>query len=349
MLNKSILSIAILMSANFASAQTQREVDSSEMTAVPYQTWRNSPSAALMNLYPGFDEPEVDVLKDGVYVHKTLRMVMLSTRAKTVVNKPIGSINLNAFLSDTSFRQLDSGAVSKKISTAQTMPVTAGKLPFTNFGWCNEGKQNIDIRDKEHVDIKQIENLDIFLPGLEKSQAHMKRPDRDWCVADQRTVCYESCRLAPKGSAVENAIKLYNNLKKPYTGRDKGIATQNEIRIYKPNEFAFKGKIESLTGVATPVGGAVEITQFYVNQIMVYGKMMVIFQQDPKDAQKTVVSVLSTYGAREDAWNHKKGGILVQGLLKSAHPKLNADSGILAGIPKFTKNAAAAFADILEK
>lgn len=323
--------LCLSLAATAAHADAREVVFNEKVT--PFNEWLKSSAneASVLNLHAEFKEPTVTVEENGITKDKTLTMVVYSTRAKTVASKPAVNINLSSLISEKTFERFDPEARHKRISQAQTMPVVVGRGAIANFKWCNRNPRKPDI----------------FLPALERSQAHMSRPGRQWCSADSRTVCFESCRLVPSGSAMEVAIAGYNQLKSP--GKDFGIATQSEARYYaSESEFGARFPLSSLTGVKTQVSGVLEVSLFYFNQIMVFGKMLVILQADPNNNQKTVVTTLSAFGIRSETWNHRLYGSQVQNLLKSKSI-MNSKTGILAGVPGFTRNATLGLAELLEQ
>lgn len=329
MFNKITLSFLI---TSAAAAADSREIIVNEKVT-PFTEWlQTSPNEArVMNLHPAFREPTVTIVDNDIPKDKTLTMVVYSTRAKTYAAKPAAQVNLASLISDKTFARFDPEARHRKIAQNQTMPVVAGRGAIANFKWCN----------------KNPKSPDIFLPSLERSQLHMSRPDRPWCKPDARVACYESCRLVPPRSAMEVAIAGYNQFKSP--GKDFGIATQSEARYYVSEaEFGARVPLASLTGIKTPVSGVLEVSLFYFNQIMVFGKMLVILQPDPNNKQRTVLTTLAAFGVRADTWNHRLYGSQVQNLLKSKS-SMNAKTGILAGVPGFTRNAALGLAELLEQ
>ena len=334
-MNRFFLSPVMVISlfANFAGAETADRQMIFNEKIVPFTEWvsHSTAEAAILNLFPGFKEPTVEVIDSGVKKTKLLSMIVYSTRAKVIARRAAVNINLASLVSEQSLKMLDTEAKHRRIGANETMSAVVGKGPIANFKWCNRNP-------------KQPE---IFLPGLERSQAHMVRPGRPWCAPDSRTSCFESCRLVASPSAIETVIAAYNQIKSP--GKDFGVATQTELRYYTSEaEFGAKTPLSTLTGVKTPVSGVLEVSLFYVNQVMLFGKMIIVLQANPADARETIVTGLTAFGVRNDAWNHRIGGGRVQAMLKSKS-NLNTTTGILAGVPAFSRNALTGIAELIEK
>ncbi len=303
---------------------------------IPFSQWKKeSPlTESVLNLFPGFQEPTVQLNKNGMKMTKKLEMVVYLTRAKAIANIGVANIKLQSLITEAALKQLDPDALApRKIGMDQTMPNVAGRTPISNFQWCNSNPARPSI----------------FLPALELSQAHMSRPNRPWCSPDPRAACYETCHIMKPSSYIESAIAAHNLAMRflSKTERDYGMAIQAEVR-YHTNESEFDGKLSQITNVGTPVGGVLEINIFYVNQVLLFGKMLIVLQPQPKDSQKTVVTALSAFGVRADAWNHSLGKTHVRNLLTSSS-KFNSDHGILAGAPNFTRGAAESMAKFVEK
>ncbi len=331
-LKLSKLLICFAAPALAAATQSARSVEYKEKI-INFETWlEKAPNEVeALNLFPEFKEPLVEYIDSGAKKSRLQKMVMYITRTKTLADRQASKVNLPALISEEAFKKFDQKAIHKRITAAEIMPNVVGKGEISNFKWCN----------------KNPANPDIFLPSLEISQSHMNRKDRAWCPADSRTACYETCRLADTGSAIQAAIMLWNAAKSP--GKDFGVATQSEMRYYTSEaEYGAKIPLAKMTNEETPVTGVVEINFFYFNQVMVFGKLIVILQPSTKDPQKTVVTSFNAFGVREHDWNHARGGAQVRDLLRSK-TVMNAKSGILAGIPTFTKTVAQGIAEMIEK
>jgi hypothetical protein len=61
---------------------------------------------------------------------------------------------------------------------------------------------------------------------------------------------------------------------------------QSELRVVPAAELDQRG-LAKLTGFNAPVTGVLEETIFHVNQIMQFGKFLVLLQQDAADPNRT--------------------------------------------------------------
>ena len=62
-----------------------------------------------------------------------------------------------------------------------------------------------------------------------------------------------------------------------------------------------------MTTLDTPIGGALEQDIFYVNEIMKFGKFFAVFQADPADADKTVVTAFMALAIKASVLDEKRG------------------------------------------
>ena len=334
-MNYKLFIILSLLNPVITFAQSPARPLTYSESIVPFQDWvtKSAKEASVLNLFPGFKEPTVEVVESGDVQQKQLKLVMYNSRTKIVANRAAININLANLISEPFLKKLDPEALHKKISATETMPVVSGRGSIPNFKWCNKNPK-----------------ADILLPGLERSQAHMIRPGRPWCSADSRTVCYETCRIIPLGSTLRTTVQLINLPKQlaKKAGKDYGMATQFEARYYTSEaEFGAKFPLKSLTGVDSAVSGILEISLFYINQIILYGKLIVVLQANPANSQQTILTGLNTYGIRSDSWNKPMYGPQLQYMLQGKS-ELNMQTGILAGLPVFSKNMMIGFVDVIE-
>ena len=64
--------------------------------------------------------------------------------------------------------------------------------------------------------------------------------------------------------------------------------------------------LKELTGLDAPIVGALEQNIFYVNQIMKFGKFFAVFQADPADAAKTVVTAYMVLAIKASVLDKKE-------------------------------------------
>ena len=84
-------------------------------------------------------------------------------------------------------------------------------------------------------------------------------------------------------------IMLVNKLRESAKKVVDHIDFQSEFSALAPADLDLAG-LQQLTTLETPVSGVLEQDIFYVNQIMKFGKFFAVFQDDPSDANKTVVT-----------------------------------------------------------
>ena len=78
-------------------------------------------------------------------------------------------------------------------------------------------------------------------------------------------------------------IMLVNKLRDSAKKVSDHIDFESELSLLAPADIDQAG-LKELTGLDTPVVGALEQNIFYVNQIMKFGKFFAVFQADPADA-----------------------------------------------------------------
>lgn len=316
------LLLAALFCASFAWAQ-ERQIQYQEKI-LPFSQWASQypQERNVLGLYKDYKEPTVAFIEDGVPKTRVATMMIYIVGVRATVNKNAANINLPNLIKLESLKQLDLELKHKQISESELMPKVVGKGPITNFAWCDGA---------------------IKLPQYETNLSHVVGP-RPWCQADGRTMCVESCFIF--NTAWQAGVGFYNQTKKtvssnPADQKDYGLGMQAEARYYV-SDAEFGQPVKELTKVSTPVRGIVELNIFYVNQAMVYGKVVAVFQEHPQNAQATVVTTLAAFGVQDKTW--KKVGEVLKG--KS---RFNTSTGITAGIPVFTKNIANSLANMLEK
>ena len=111
-----------------------------------------------------------------------------------------------------------------------------------------------------------------------------------------------------------------------------------------------------LTGLDTPVAGALEQSIFHVNQMMQFGKFLAVLQRHPADANRTVVSIFMALGIETDVLEKKKEyenvpvlRNMVPAQVLMGKSSFNTGSSISAGLPDYARNRIKAVAAILER
>ena len=184
-------------------------------------------------------------------------------------------------------------------------------------------------------------------------QAANHNPARRWCESVGTVVCIESTyKLEGK---LPLGIALVNKLKEHGTKYSDTIEFQSELRVVPKAEIDEAG-YRKLTGVDSPIIGALEQNIVQVNEVMQFGKFLGIFQQHPTDPNATVVTAFMTLGVESDLFEKKKQYAetpvlrnLVPAQLISGNSTFNTGNSISAGLPNYARNRLKAIAEILEK
>lgn len=300
----------------------------------PFTDWIASPEAEFLNLWEDFREPESITRRRKQRV--TEKMRMFTARAKTVINKAPANFKLQDYATTEFMRKLDPELKHETITAAQTMPVVAGQPNIQNFQkLCNTGTEK-----------------PISRPGRELSMAESQRPREPWCSNTSRSVCVESCYIFNTGYQV--AVGTINlNAADVFEEKDYGMASQSELRYFvSESEWGKRKPVSTITGINSPVRGVIEQNIFYFNQLVIYGKVVAIFQEHPTDAGKTIVTSFLVFGMQATTWERcliAKTGCVSDILMGNGGGRLNTTKGITAGLPNYTRDIAKTIAEILEK
>ena len=190
------------------------------------------------------------------------------------------------------------------------------------------------------------------MPSKDPESAHNRHPERRWCEG-ARVICIES-RYQLEGR-LPVGIRLANKLEDSGKKISEYVEFQSELRLLSPPEIEQAG-LGKLTGLATPVTGALEQSIFHVNQMMQFGKFLAVLQPHPTDANKTVVTALMALAVETDVLEKKKEFENVP-VLRNMVPaqvlvgksSFNTGTSISAGLPDYARNRIKAIAAILEK
>ncbi len=185
-------------------------------------------------------------------------------------------------------------------------------------------------------------------PEKDPAAAFAKRPGRAWCAAPDAT-CIES-RYDLEGK-LPLGVRFANKLEEGGKKVAEFVSFQSELRALPAAEA---GALSGLTKLGTPVAGALEQDIFWVNQILRFGKFLAVFQPDPGDAGRTVVTTYVVLGIKSDVLERKKEYERVP-VLRNLLPaqvlmgtsSFNTGTSISAGLPTYARNRIAAFADAL--
>ena len=110
-----------------------------------------------------------------------------------------------------------------------------------------------------------------------------------------------------------------------------------------------------MTGLDTPVTGALEQYIFYVNQIMKFGKFFAVLQAHPGDVGKTVVTAFVALAIKASVLDQKRSfenvpvlRNLLPAQVLMGQSSFNFGSSISAGLPKYARNEIKTVATLLQ-
>jgi hypothetical protein len=186
----------------------------------------------------------------------------------------------------------------------------------------------------------------------DEAGAGNENPDRKWCTGLATSICIQSVyKLEGK---IPMGILLVNKLRDSKKVVDH-IDFQSELAALAPADLDQPG-LQALTTLDVPVSGVLEQNIFYVNQIMKFGKFFAVFQADPSDSGKTVVTAFMALAIKVRVLDEKRGfenvpilRNLVPAQVLMGQSSFNSGSSISAGLPKYARNEIKTVAGILAK
>jgi hypothetical protein len=178
-----------------------------------------------------------------------------------------------------------------------------------------------------------------------------ENPDRKWCTGRAAMVCMQSSyKLEGK---IPMGILLVNKLRDGSKKVADHIDFQSELSALGPADLD-QAALQELTTLNTPVSGVLEQDLFYVNQIMKFGKFFAVFQADPNDDKKTVVTAFMSLAIKASVLDEKRGyenmpvlRNLVPAQVLMGQSSFNSGSSISAGLPVYARNEIKTIAGIL--
>jgi hypothetical protein len=184
-------------------------------------------------------------------------------------------------------------------------------------------------------------------------QSANHNPARRWCESVGTVVCIESSyKLEGK---LPLGISLVNKLKEHGKKYADTIEFQSELRVVPKAEIDDAG-YRKLTGVDSPIIGALEQSIVQVNEVMQFGKFLGVIQQHPGDPNATVVTAFIVLGVESDLFEKKKEYAetpvlrnLIPAQVISGNSSFNTGNSISSGLPNYARNRLKAIAEILEK
>src|SRR6516164_2153831 len=176
-------------------------------------------------------------------------------------------------------------------------------------------------------------------------------PDRKWCTGPTTSICIQSTyKFVGK---IPMGIMLVNQLRDSKKVVDH-IDFRSELAVLASSDLDQVG-LQELTGLDTPVTGALEQNIFYVNQIMKFGKFFAVLQAHPSDAGKTVVTAFVALAIKASVLDQKRSfenvpvlRNLVPAQVLMGRSSFNFGSSISAGLPKYARNEIKAVATLMQ-
>lgn len=219
-------------------------------------------------------------------------------------------------------------------------------------------------RNADNVNVKQLLNLDTLQsldkmvvltkidPKSEKiitetdaSSAYRNPPaPYHWCDESKGALCFSSNFKIQKPYNFAAAIMLGTN---PF----RVIEGQSELRVTSGPEIANAADLTKLIGINAAPSSVIVQNMFWANRLIRFGKMVGVLQPV---GNQTLVTAYMAFAIDRKLWDLKVD-VLQNGNPIAAKPILYGESpitqndGILAGIPKFTKNMAKSLAELLNK
>jgi hypothetical protein len=184
-------------------------------------------------------------------------------------------------------------------------------------------------------------------------QSANHNPSRRWCEGAVAPLCIQSTyKLEGK---LPLGISLVNQLKENGRKYSDTIEFQSELRVVPPAEIDDAG-YRKLTGIDSPIVGALEQNIVQVNQVMQFGKFLAVVQQNPTDPAKTIVTAFVVLAVDSDLFEKKKeyGNVpvlrnLIPAQVIAGNSTFNTGNSISSGLPNYARNRLKAIAEILEK
>jgi hypothetical protein len=178
-------------------------------------------------------------------------------------------------------------------------------------------------------------------------------PQRKWCSGRTTLICIQSSyKLEGK---IPIGIMLVNKLRDSPKKVSDHIDFQSELSRLSPADVDEAG-LKELTGLNAPVAGVLEQNIFYVNQIMKFGKLFAVFQADPSDSGKTVVTAFMALAIKASVLDERRTfekvpvlRNLVPAQVLMGQSSFNSGDSISAGLPKYARNEIGTIAGILQR
>lgn len=243
-----------------------------------------------------------------------------------------------------------SGASPKKSTRRLHMYVAEARFALPH------APQEIDL--KRFITIGFLERMDPVIKHQPINAADVSpnkntklanhHPIRRWCESTTPVICIKS-RYKLEGK-LPTAILLLNKLRESGKQIADFIEFESEFRVVPPADIDQSG-LPQLTGIATPVAAALEQNIIHVNQVMQFGKLLVLLQADPANANRTIVTAYVALAVESDLFEKRKEfenvpvlRNMVPAQVLSGNSSFNTGESISAGLPNYARNRIKALA-----
>jgi len=190
------------------------------------------------------------------------------------------------------------------------------------------------------------------IPASNPEYAFNRHPERAWCATTAQLACIQS-RYQLEGK-LPSGIQLANMLLEGKKHADY-LEFQSELRVVATQEIN-EENLKKLTGVDVPVTGVFEQNIFYVNQVMEFGKFLVVLQQHPTDNTKTIATAYMALAIKTKVLDRKKQfervpvlRNLVPAQVLMGNSSFNTGNSLSAGLPSYSRNQIRAVASLLAR
>jgi hypothetical protein len=278
-----------------------------------YEDWAKARplEQQFLSLYPGYREPDADIVVDGAKKRVTLKLHMYVAAGRFMLSRRPGSLDLARLIALPFVEQIDPAIKHSQIGPGE---VTSTQEPKVIFN---------------------------------------QNPNRRWCEGRPTLLCvrshYQLEGKFPLGIQLANKIRDAAKPISPF------LDFESEFTVQSPAEVEQSGLIK-LTGLGTPLIGAIDQSIFYVNQVMQFGKLLAVFQQAPDDPDKTVATVFMALAIETSVLDKRKEFAMVP-VLRNLVPaqvlagksSFNTGTSLSAGLPVYARSSVKAIAALLER
>lgn len=178
-------------------------------------------------------------------------------------------------------------------------------------------------------------------------------PGRKWCTGRTVAICIHS-RYQLEGK-LPLGIQLANKIREGGKKIADSIEFESELTLLSPAEAEEAG-LAKLTGLDTPMVGALQQDIYFINQVMQFGKLLAVFQNHPSDPNRTVASVYVALAVESSILGKQKEFAkvpvlrnLVPAQVLAGKSSFNSGGSISAGLPVYARNQVKAIAGILDR